>query len=119
VPVTLVLCGTLKQYAAQFQLEPVHLAVVCFVIVAAQVQNTVYQKLLDLALDWVSGGFGLPDRRVDRNHNVTQVLLIALARHFVAGWKREHVGRPVDLPILFIQASNDAIANKNNGDARI
>jgi len=105
----------LKQLSPELQLKPIHLTLVSLVIVTAQMEDAVYDKLAHLALQTMARLFGLASGSIRRDQYVAQIIGLKI----VLGRKREHVGRLALTPESEIQFSNPSVAHERDGQRRV
>src|SRR5882762_5416024 len=75
----------------QPQLQPVHLAIVCLVVIAAKVQQAMQNELRDFLVEAQTVFLRLPRRLLNRDHYVSQPRAFSLFKLILLCWKREHV----------------------------
>src|SRR5262249_38477805 len=96
--------------------KPVHLAVVGFVIITAQVQQAMQNQLLELVIQPESVSCCLSRGLFDRNEYVTEVQSECLFNFILAGRKRQDVCGAAAASPGIIQLSHHSIGDKHHSD---
>ena len=93
----------------QAQLQFIHLAVVCFVVVAAEVEQTVQNQLGHFFVELQPVFRRLSARSINRDCDVTEVRFVR-----VVSRERQHIGRFIDAAKLPVELANSLVGNESN-----
>ena len=110
-------CRLVKLYskpATKTEFEPIHLALISFVVITAKVQQTMENQLFNFICKTVAGLFSLGCRAIDRDYDVAQVRFEFRFKLRRISWKRQDVGRIVFPPIGAIELFDLPVRDKHD-----